>query len=178
VVVVAACVLVCALVTPAAAQTIPAVLLASTALLLSVWSGQRLWPIRGLSIRRVDRGLGALVLVAAAGAVVYAVQMIQAARGGEPDDDTWGLMHLPMQAAFGLAVAGCAAVSVLARAANAHGWQISAVSALASAGWLGVVSVVYPEHLGSLGRIGGVAAMAWGVVFAVGMLIPHGEMHR
>jgi hypothetical protein len=178
VVVVAACVLVCAVVTPAMAQIIPAVLLASTALLLSVWSGHGLWPIRGLSIRRVDRGLGALVLVAAAAAVLYAVQMIQAARAGEPDDDTWWLMHLPMQAAFGLAVAGSAAVSVLARAANAQGWQVSAVPALVSAGWLGAVSFAYPEHLGSLGRVAGVAAMAWGVAFAAGMLIPHGGMRR
>jgi hypothetical protein len=169
-VVVAAAVLVCALITPAAAQIAPAVLLAMTALVLSVWSGHGLAPIRGLSLHGVNRGMAALALVAAVSAVGYAAQMIQAARSGEPDDDTWGLMHLPMQAAFGLSVAGVAAVAVLARAGNSAGWQVPAMTAAASAAWLGLVSMAYPGHLGSLGRVGGAAAVAWGVAFAVGVV--------
>ena len=167
---VALAVLACAVITPAWGQVVTGVLLLLTALLLSWWAGQPSWPVGSLRDRRLDRWLGALVVVAAAGAVWYAAEMIQQARSGRPDDDTWGLMHLPMQAAFGLALAGSAAVTWLAAGSGrtpAAGWRVSAVPAALSACWLGVVSLMYPDHLGSLGDAGGVAAIAWGLLFGV-----------
>ena len=167
---VALAVLACAVITPAWRQVITGVLLLLTALLLSWWSGQRAWRVASPRTGRLDPWLGALVVVAAAGAVWYAVEVIQKARSGIPDDDTWGLMHLPMQAAFGLALAGSAAVTWLAEGAGstpAAGWRVSAVPTAVSACWLGVVSLMYPHHLASLGDAGGVAAIAWGLLFGV-----------
>jgi len=107
---VALAVLLCGLVTPAAGQAFVAFLLAITVIVPSVLARRPLWPIRGLSVRGANPWLSTLVLTAAAAAVVYALQMIEAAHAGRPDDNTWGLMHLPMQAALGLALAGSATI--------------------------------------------------------------------
>lgn len=48
------------------------------------------------------RPLDALVAVGLGAALMYGWDMLAAARGGTQDDNTLGLMHLPMQAAFGL----------------------------------------------------------------------------
>jgi hypothetical protein len=172
-IVVAAAVGVCAVITPAEAQLVPALLLAMTAVALSVWSGHGPVPFRGLSVHEVDRVMAVFAAVAAVVAVGYAGSMIRAARQGVSDDDTWGLMHLPMQAAFGLSVAGVAILAVLTGSAKRSASLVPVVSAGVSAAWLGVISIVYPEHLGSLGRIGGIAAIAWGVGF-----IAAGAKHR
>jgi hypothetical protein len=166
VMVVAGAVLVCGLVTPAVGQIVVAFLLAVSVLVPTVLGERPLWPVRGLSIRGTNWWLGAFVVVAMTWAVVYAVQMIEAAPAGKPDDDTWGLMHLPMQAAFALAVGGSATLSVLAGAASAPGWKASAMPASVSAVWLGAVSVAYPSHLGSMGQFGGIVAIIWGLAFA------------
>ncbi len=166
-VVVAAAVLLGGLAALAVRQVVPAVLLATTAMLLSRWSKQRLWPIDGLSLRGADPWLAALVLPAVVGAGLYAARMAHAARIGVPDDDTWWLTHLPMQASFGVALAGSAAVAVFAGGARAPGRRLAAVPAGLSAVWLGAVSTVYPTHLGSLGTAAGVAAIAWGLLFVV-----------
>lgn len=164
--VVACAVLVCAVTAPALAQAVPAILLAATGVVLSGLSGHGLLPTRGLSVHRLDKAMATLALIAAVSAVIYAAALIGAARAGEPDDDTWGLLHLPMQAAFGLSVAGIAGLAVLAAAAAAPGWRMSALSAAVAGAWIGVVSWVYPEHLASLGRAGGAAAVVWGLAFA------------
>ena len=72
-----------------------------------------------------------------------------------------------------LSVAGVAVLAVLADAAKSAWWQVSAWSAAVSALWLGLLSVAYPGHLGSVGRIGGVAAIVWGAALAVGTVINH-----
>jgi hypothetical protein len=148
------------------------VLLAVTATVLSGLSGHGLVPVRELSLRGINKGMAVLAVVAAVSSVAYAATMIQAARAGHSDDDTWGLMHLPMQAAFALSVAGVAVLAVLAGAAKSAGWQVSAWSAAVSALWLGLLSVAYPA-LGQRGRIGGVAAIVWGAALAVGTVINH-----
>ena len=172
-IVISAAILICALITPASGQLAPAVLLAVTGTVLSGLSGHGLVPVRGLSLRGINKGMAVLAVVAAVSSVAYAATMIQAARAGHLDDDTWGLMHLPMQAAFALSVAGVAVLAVLADAAKSAWWQVSAWSAAVSALWLGLLSVAYPEHLGSVGRIGGVAAIVWGAALAVGTVINH-----
>jgi hypothetical protein len=168
---VAAAVLLCGVAALALGQVLVACLLAGTALLPAAMVDRPLWPIRRLSVSGSSPLLGGLALVAAASALVYAMQMIHASYTGAVDDDTWGLMHLPMQAGFGLALAGSASISVLAGGANAPGWRFSVVPAAASAVWIGVVSAAYPDHLGSLGTVGGVMAIAWGITFAVAALL-------
>jgi hypothetical protein len=164
---VALAVLLPALVTPAARQVIPASLLALTAAVAWFGTGYGFQPLRGLSVRRVNRGLGALVLLAGVSAVVYASHTVQVARTAQVDDDTWGLMHLPMQAGFALALAGSAAVSVLAGTGDAWRWKESLLPAAGSSVWLGVVSFTYPDHLASVGHAGGVGCVVWGVLIAV-----------
>ncbi|MGZ4438702.1 MAG: hypothetical protein ACXVW6_13765 [Nocardioidaceae bacterium] len=166
VLVVAGAVLLTAVVTPAMGQVLVAFgLLVSVT--PSVWAARRRWPAHGLSVRGTDPWLVALVVLSAAGAATYAVRMVAAAHAGSLDEETWGLMHLPMQAAFGLALAGSAATAVLNGGAScAPGWKVATLPASLSAVWFGSVSVLYPEHLGSVGRPGGVAAIVWGLAFA------------
>jgi hypothetical protein len=131
------------------------------------WSTERrLWPVRGLSVRGASRLLVVLVIASALAAVAYAWKVFEASRAGQPDDNTWGLMHLPMQAAFGVAVAASAAVAVLAGGAGVRGWRFAVLPSAASAVWFGVVCTVYPDHVGSLGKVGGMAAIGWGLALA------------
>jgi hypothetical protein len=78
------------------------------------------------------------------------------------DDNTWGLMHGPMQAGFALAVPVAAGVAVLAMANAVGGWWFAVVPPAVSAIWFGVVSVRYPDLAGSAGEVGGVLAICWG----------------
>ncbi|HET7073728.1 MAG TPA: hypothetical protein VFI55_06565, partial [Mycobacterium sp.] len=96
-------------------QLAPAVLSAVTGTVLSGLSGHGLVPVRGLSLRGINKGLAVLAVAAALSSVAYAATMIQAARAGHSDDDTWGLMHLPTQAAFALSVARVAVLAVFGR---------------------------------------------------------------
>jgi hypothetical protein len=176
--VISTAILMCALITPASGQLAPAVLLAVTGVVLSGLSGHGLVPVCGLSLRGINKGIAVLAVVAAVSSVAYAAAMIQAARAGRADDDTWGLMHLPMQAAFALSVAGVTVLAVLAGAANSAWWQVSAWSAAGSAVWLGLLSVAYPGHLGSVGATGGIAAIVWGVALVVGTVLHHRTMRQ
>jgi hypothetical protein len=115
-------------------------------------------------LRRGDWTLMALALLAVVAGITYAAQMIHAV-GYSPDDVTWGLKHLPMQAAFGVAIASCAAISTLAGAAEELGWRAASFPAGLSAAGFGVASVLHPDQTGSWGFIGGWAAVAWGVAF-------------
>ncbi|RYP87031.1 hypothetical protein EKO23_07070 [Nocardioides guangzhouensis] len=119
----------------------------------------------------VEPVLTVLALVALVGGIAYALDMTRALHDGETDDVTWNLRHLPMQAALGLALAGTALVTAGGAGVRAAGWRASAVAPALSAAWLGVVSVVYPHHTGSLGSAGGVAALVWGVLFLGASLV-------
>jgi hypothetical protein len=113
----------------------------------------------------------ALVTAAAAGGIAYAAVMLGAYRTGDPRDEiTMGLSHLPMQAALGVSVAAAACLAVLAEAARLPCSRAAALPPAVAAAWLGALSVAYPDHLGSLGTVGGVLAMLWGLAFAAVML--------
>jgi hypothetical protein len=173
VLVVAISVLVTGLAALALGQVLAAAFLAASALGPGALARRSLRPRSGLSLRGANPWLASLALVAVAAALLYAVAMIRAAHDGTPDDETWGLMHLPMQAGFGLALAGSALVGVSAAASGQARWRWPLMLAAVSAVWFGVVSMLYPEHLGSLGAIGGAACVGWG--FAVGaasLLVP------
>lgn len=158
---VATAVAVAAVVTPAWDQLIPAAGLFATAAVLSWASGKRPWVGRDVRVRPWTTAHVLTVLAVVAGAA-YAVAMVKAARSGVPDDITWGLGHLPMQAALGMSVPAAAGLAAVVRG---PGRRVCAWTAGVSASWLGAVSVIYPAHLGSLGRTWGFAAVAWGLVF-------------
>ena len=101
------------------------------------------------------------------GAVWHAWDVLETARSGVSDDDTWGLMHLPMHAGFALAVPAAAAVALLAVAHGVSGWWFAIVPPAVSAVWFGVVCTRYPDLLGSLGETAGWLAIAWGTATAV-----------
>lgn len=156
----AGAVLVAGLAAMALGQVLPAAFLAASALVPAALAG------RSLRLPRATPGelhpvLVVLVVTALAGSVVYAVAMVRASYAGVPDDNTWGLMHLPMQAALGLAVTGATAVVALAQAARRAHWRIGLVFPAITAAGLGACSLVYPDHLGSLGTGGGAAAVLW-----------------
>ncbi|EWT01048.1 hypothetical protein N865_11970 [Intrasporangium oryzae NRRL B-24470] len=132
----------------------------------ALWAARSARPGWGLSVRGADPWLVGLVALATVTAATYAAHMISAARSGILDDETWGLMHLPMQAAFGLALAGSAGTAVLAGAAGAPGWRTASLPPAAASVWFGVVCFVYPDLVGSVGRGGGLAVIAWGLAFA------------
>jgi hypothetical protein len=176
----AAAIALAALVTPAFDQLIPAAGLAASAAVLAWLTGQRPWPQRQ-RLRGVNPWIAAMVAGAVLAGIVYAAQMVQAARAGRLDDETWGLAHLPMQAAFGLALPASAALSMLGAVVHASAWRVLTIVTALAAGWLGAVSVAYPDHLGSLGTLLGTAAVVWGALFAVLVLgqanSPHCEAH-
>ena len=87
------------------------------------------------------------------------------------DDDTWGLMHLPLQAGFGLTLAGAAVASLLVGTAGGYAWRASTLLPAISAVWFGAVSIAYPDHVGSLGALGGTACAVWGVSFLVSSVL-------
>lgn len=173
---VAVAVLLPAVVSPARGQVIPAALLGLTAAGAWLGTGYRAAPFRALSWRRANRVLVALAAVAVVAAAGYAWDLLRLARSGQPDEVTWGLMHLPMQASFALALAGCAVVAVLAR--GAHGSRGSALLPAVAAAWFGVVSVLYPDVVGSAGRAGGIACVVWALVFTTVALSTTAEETR
>ncbi len=129
--------------------------------------GSNWW--RGLNLRRIDVVPALLQVAVWVGSVVYALSMVREARPGTPDDDTWWLWHLPMQAAFALLVAAAASLAARGVAARASMWWAVIAVAVVSAAWLGVLSLTYPDHLGSLGRRGGIAAAVWCGLFAISL---------
>jgi hypothetical protein len=162
VVAIAAAMLVAGVVGLALGQVLVAGLVAGSAVILGTWR-----PPPQSSVRRLTRPaywpLDALVAVGICAALVYAWDMLDASWSGAKDDNTNGLMHLPMQAAFALAVTASALVAVLALANSVAGWRFAFVPAALSAVWFGVVAKAYPDHLGSVGEVGGNVAIGWGI---------------
>jgi hypothetical protein len=105
-----------------------------------------------------------LVVLGVVGGVAHAWDVLDLAHRGMEDDDTWGLMHLPMHGGFALAVPVAAAVAVIAMANGVVGWKVAIVPPAVCAAWFGVVSLRYPDHIGSLDTLGGTAAVTWGVL--------------
>ena len=119
----------------------------------------------GVPALRPDIPLVALTALAAPACVVYAWSQ---AHGWRPlgSDVTNGLDHRPMQAALGLAVLLVAALGAVAVGARRAAWRVPVWTVAVTVLWLGVESVVYPDHEGSLGTALGIAAAVWGVLFA------------
>lgn len=146
-------------------QVLVALIVAASATFPHMWQpGQRWLPMR---LRPRYWPVAAVVGLSVVAALTYGWRMLDAARRGVRDDNTAGLMHLPMQAALGLAISASALVAVLALANRVAGCKFAALPAAVSAVWFGVVSMAYPEHVGSIGQTGGAVAIAWGVLVVV-----------
>ncbi|MFE6256590.1 hypothetical protein [Agromyces sp. NPDC057865] len=146
--------------------------------LVAVWNSARFSDHPGIALRRLlgERvrfvarlPLLVLALIAVPPAVVYAAQMIEAARTGVPEPEiTWDLEHAPVQAAFALAIPLAAAALALMLA----GWRPMAWLIAAGTAWFGVVSIVFPDHFGSWGSFWGWMGVAWSVALALVALVP------
>ena len=112
---------------------------------------------RGRLVRwsRPDLPLGVLALVALPAAIAYGAPL--AGNTTDVEDITNGVSHYPMQASLGLALVGLVALAAVSRS-RLPGWTVGFCAV-----WLGVESMVYPDHRASLGSIGGAAAVAWGL---------------
>ena len=167
---IAAAVLVAAVAAPSGAQMFVAFLIAASAAFPRMWPPRSPWSLRS-PLAKPFWPIDALVALAMMAALVHAWDLLDVARSGVRDDDTNGLMHLPMQAGFALAVPAAATVAVLALANGVAGWWIAVLPPAGCAIWFGVVSMRYPEHVGSLGELAGRFAVGWGIAVAVSLWI-------
>ena len=104
-----------------------------------------------------------LALVSVPPAIFFASGMIEAARKGVPEPSfTYVFDHFPIQAA-------CALVIPLATGLMAFqlpGWRPMTFLIASGTAWFGLVSIVFPDHLGSWGMVWGWTAVAWAVALS------------
>jgi hypothetical protein len=167
VVAVAAGVMVAGIAAAAWGQVLVAVLIAACAGFPQMWRPRPVLAIRRLAMSRTFWPVNALLVIGLAAALVHAWDILRTARTGVKDDDTWYLMHLPMDAGFALAVPAAAGVAVLAMANRMGNWWFAIVPPAASAVWFGVVCATHPDLLGSVGAAAGWCTTAWGLAIAV-----------
>jgi len=163
---IAAVLLLTGVVALAPGQVLVAALVAGSAAFPGMWRPRPHWSARALA-RPAYWPLDALLAMGLGAGLMYGWEMLDAARGGVKDDNTHGLMHLPMQAGFGLAVSASAVVAVFALANRVAGWWFAFLPAAISATWMGIVARAYPDHLGSIGEVGGTLTIAWAVAILV-----------
>ena len=154
---------------PAPGQIFVAFLVAASGAFPRMWIPRPRWSMRPLAATPGFWPIGVLVALGLVAGLVHAWDVLGTARDSAPDDDTWGLMHLPMQAGFALAIPTAAAVALLAMANRVTGWWFAVVPPAASAVWFGVFCATHPDLLGSVGETAGWGTAAWGVVTAAGM---------
>lgn len=164
---VAAAVLVAGLAAPSGGHVFVAVLIAASAAFPRMWRPKPMRPSRPLVLSTSFCAVHSLLALGFATALFEAWSALDAARNGAADDVTWGLMHLPMQAGFTVAVAASATVGVWAMASRLVGWWFAIVPAALSAAWFGAICVKYPGLSGSVGTTAGWAYVAWGTAIAV-----------
>ena len=134
------------------------VLLAGIALVADAAAVAALGGVRRPATRPPDRALVLLGGLGAVGAVAYGHDVLS---HPTVSSVTVGVEHHGVQAALGLAVAGCTGLAAVT-AARLPAW--CAVAALA---WLSVLSLAYPDVDGSLGGPGALAGAALAACIAV-----------
>ena len=110
--------------------------------------------------------LGALSVLAAIPATVYAAAMLVQARQAGPSCFLGRCAHgdrFAEVAALAIAIV----VGGMLAAFKPRGWRVTAWSVGAATVILASASIVLPELAGALGRATGAAAVAWGVLFIV-----------
>ena len=114
----------------------------------------------GFSVRIAILGLA---LVSMPPAIIFASEMIQVAMRGEPEPDyTYVFDHYPIQAASVLVIPLATALLAL----GLPGWRPMTFLVASGTAWFGVVSIVYPDHLGTWGAAWGWTAIAWAVALS------------
>jgi hypothetical protein len=145
-------------------------LLPATAVWALAWSAGDLHPEQGAgepssgaSGFRVRIPMLGLALIALPPAIIYASEMIEVARQGEPEPSyTYIFDHYPIQAASVLVIPLAVALLTL----RLPGWRPMTFLVAFGTAWFGVVSVVHPNHLGSWGMAWGWTAVAWSAALA------------
>jgi hypothetical protein len=100
----------------------------------------------------------AISVVALPVAAVFASDMATAARQGrDPVSLTWDFDHWPIQAAAALVIPLAGAVLSL----RLPGWRFMVFIVAAGAAWFGNMSIIYPDHAGSLGTATGWGSIIW-----------------
>jgi hypothetical protein len=127
---------------------------------LVVWALAALSPPRGLTMPALAPATAVVAAVGALPAAAYAWEM---ARATENPEQTWGLDHYPAQAALAIAIVAVALLAASAVAPTGRAWWLPGCTASFSAIWLGWQSIAWSERVGSLGQVGGVAAIVWAV---------------
>ncbi len=172
---IAAAVLAAGMAAAAWGQVFVAFLVAASAAFPRMWRPQPNWSLRLALARPAFWPVDALVGLAIGAALVHVWEVVDAARSGVRDDETWYLMHLPMQAAFALAVPAAAMIGVLALANGVGGWWFAIVPPAGCAMWFGAVSIKYPDAVGSLGDRAGGACSGMGM-HGRGCVVDHGVL--
>lgn len=130
-----------------------------------------LHPARDQIVRlgtHISPRLAALAIVAAIPAALYATDMLVQARQAGPSCFVGRCAYGDRFAELAALALAIVAAALLA-ASRPAGWRFTAWSVSAAAIVLGAVSLVLPALPGALGRLGGVLAIAWGIlVSAVG----------
>ena len=108
--------------------------------------------------------LGALSILAAIPASVYAAMMLVQARQAGPSCFLGRCAYGDRFAEVAALAIAIVATGVLA-ASKPKGWRVTAWSVGAAAVIVGSASIVLAELPGALGRVAGAVAVAWGVVF-------------
>jgi hypothetical protein len=112
---------------------------------------------------------GVLAVVALPFALWYAATWVNAMDPTPSlDDITNGISHYPLQAAFGFALVGNCALVALTRS------RLAAVSVALCAVGFGAESLVDPDLDASLGTLGGVLLIAWGLAVAASVFVRDG----
>jgi hypothetical protein len=105
----------------------------------------------------------ALSIIALPVAALFAFEMAAAAREGRhPVDLTYDFDHWPIQAAAALVIPLAGAMLSF----RLPGWRLMVFLVAAGTAWFGTVSIIYPDHAGSLGTVTGWAAVIWAAGFA------------
>lgn len=100
----------------------------------------------------------ALSIIALPVAALFAFEMAAAAREGRhPVGLTYDFDHWPIQAAAALVIPLAGAMLSF----RLPGWRLMVFLVAAGTAWLGTVSIIYPDHAGSLGTVTGWAAAIW-----------------
>lgn len=118
--------------------------------------------VRRPPTRRPDRPLLGLAVVVLAGALAAGRDVL--AHPTVLDSVTNGVDHHGVQAALGLALAGCLALAAVVPD------RLPAWCVVGSLLWMGMVSLVYPGADGSLGTVGGAAALVVAAAVALAVV--------
>lgn len=108
---------------------------------------------------RAEPKLVVMALIAAVPLLTFAASEIAMQWAGDPVHSVAG--HFALTASLAIALAALAGLAAL----RTDGWRLPLWSAGIGVAALGLVSMMFPSEASSVGLLGGLAAMAWGIMF-------------